>query len=207
MMVDYMAHFKYETLLNYLENQLSVEERGQIDAHTAKCPRCSRRLTLIQGVLQSVDGDRTIAPPENILKRAIDIAHGRREFALRKPWLRVVAALSFDSRLQLSSVGTRGTARGRQMLFTTEQVDIDLQIKPGHTDSDLMGQMLSTSSSGEVLPAFVSLQSSAGTWLRATETDSLGQFTFRQIPSGSYDLVFDLENQEVAITGLEFLND
>jgi hypothetical protein len=121
--------------------------------------------------------------------------------------MRVVAALHFDSRLQLSSAGTRGAARGRQMLFTTEQVDIDLQIKPGRTDSDLMGQMLSAESSGEVLPAFVSLQSSAGTWLRATETDSLGQFTFRQIPSGSYDLVFDLENQEVAITGLEFEND
>lgn len=207
MMVDSMAHFKYETLLNYLENQLSAEERGQVDAHTAACPRCSQRLTLLQGVLQSVAGDRTVAPPEGVLKRAIDIAHGRREFALRKPWMRVVAALSFDSRLQLSSAGTRGVAHGRQMLFTTEQVDIDLQIKRGHTDSDLLGQMLGTQSSGEVLPVFVSLQSSAGTWLRATETDSLGQFTFRQIPSGSYDLVFDLENQEVAITGLEFEND
>jgi anti-sigma factor RsiW len=62
MMVDSMAHFKYETLLNYLENQLSAEERGQVDAHTSKCPRCSRRLTLLQGVLQSVDGDRTVAP-------------------------------------------------------------------------------------------------------------------------------------------------
>jgi hypothetical protein len=154
-----------------------------------------------------VTGDRTVAPPENVLKRAVEISHGRRESHQRKPWLRVVAALSFDSRLQFSAAATRGAARGRQMLFTTEQVDIDLQIKPGPTDSDLMGQMLSTTSSGEVLPAFVSLQSSAGTWLRATETDSLGQFIFRQIPSGIYDLVFDLENQEVAITGLELEHD
>jgi hypothetical protein len=93
------------------------------------------------------------------------------------------------------------------MLFTTEQVDIDLQIKPGRADNDLLGQMLTTRRSGETVPAFVSLQNSAGTLLRATETDSLGQFVFRQIPSGRYDLVFDLETQEVAITGLEFKND
>jgi hypothetical protein len=205
MMVESMAHFKYETLLNYLENQLSNEDRSQVDEHTALCQRCSRRLTLLQAVLRSTAGDRTVAPPESVLKRAVDIAHGKRD--LRKPWLRVVAALSFDSRLQLSSAAIRGTAHGRQMLFTTKQVDIDLQIKPGRTDSDLIGQILSAQSSGEVLPAFVSLQSNAGTLLRAMETDPLGQFTFRQIPSGNYDLVFDLENQEVAITGLEFEND
>jgi hypothetical protein len=151
MMVESMAHFKYTTLLNYLENELSMEERSQVDVHTASCPRCSRRLTLLQAVLRSTAGDRTVAPPESVLKRAVDIAHGKREASLRKPWLRVVAALSFESRLQFSSAAVRGTAHGRQMLFTTKQVDIDLQIKPGRTDSDLMGQMLSTQSSGEVL--------------------------------------------------------
>lgn len=202
-----MAHFNYETLLNYLEDQLSVEERSQVDAHVSSCQRCGQRLALLRTVLQSTAGDRTVAPPESILKRAVDIAHDRRESSQRKPWMRVVAALRFDSRLQLSSAATRGATRGRQMLFTTEQVDIDLQIKPGRTDSDLLGQMLSTQRTGEILPAFVSLQSSAGVLLRATETDSLGQFTFRQISSGIYDLVFELEDQEVAITGLEFEND
>lgn len=206
-MADSMAHFNYETLLNYLEDQLSVEERSQVDAHVSSCQRCGQRLALLRTVLQSTAGDRTVAPPESILKRAVDIAHGKRESPQHKPWMRVVAALRFDSRLQLSSAATRGATRGRQMLFTTEQVDIDLQIKPGRTDSDLLGQMLSTQRTGEILPAFVSLQSSAGVLLRATETDSLGQFTFRQISSGIYDLVFELEDQEVAITGLEFEND
>jgi hypothetical protein len=202
-----MAHFKYETLLNYLEKQLPAEERGQVDAHMLSCQRCSGRLALLQKVFRSVAGDRTAAPPEDILKRAMEISQDRQASSLRKPWMRVLAALSFDSHLQLSAAATRGAARGRQMLFTTEQVDIDLQIKPGRTDSDLLGQMLSTRIPGETLPAFVSLQNNAGTWLRATETDSLGQFIFRQIPSGTYDLVFDLENQEVAITGLEFKHD
>jgi hypothetical protein len=208
MMVDSMAHLKYEILLNYLGDQLSAEERGKVDAHLAKpCWQCGRHLALLRTVLHSIAEDRTVAPPPAILKRAVDIGRSQRELPGRNPWVRVVAALRFDSRLQLSSAATRGATRARQMLFTTEQVDIDLQIKPGRADNDLLGQMLSTQPPGEVVPAFVSLQSNAGVSLRATETDSLGQFAFRQIPSGTYNLVFDLENQEVAITGLEFEND
>ncbi len=203
-----MAHLKYGTLLNYVENQLPPEERSQVDAHLAgPCWQCARRLALLRTVLHSMTIHRTVAPAEEILKRAVDIGRSQRDLPERKPWLRVVAALRFDSRLQLSAAATRGAARTRQMLFTTEQVDIDLQIKPGRIDHDLLGQMLSASRSGEAVPAFVSLQNNTGTLLRATETDSLGQFAFRQIPPGSYDLVFDLVNQEVAITGLEFKND
>lgn len=202
-----MTHSTYETLLNYLNNQLPEDERSQVEVHLALCQQCSWRLTRLKVLLQSVAEDQTVAPPEDILKRAINIARGRRESVLREPWRRVVAALRFDSRLQLSAAGTRGTARGWQMLFTTEQVDIDLHVKPGRTDSDLMGQMLNTQTSGKTLAAFVSLQDTSGRWQRATETDSLGQFTFRQIPSGNYDLIFDLETQEVAIPGLEFQHD
>ncbi|HSA99909.1 MAG TPA: hypothetical protein VLE49_04610 [Anaerolineales bacterium] len=203
-----MAHLKYAILLNYLEDQLPVEERSKVDIHLAEpCWECARRLALLRTALRSMTEDRTVAPPEAILKRAVDIVRSRRDLPERKPWMRVVAALRFDSHLQLSSAATRGATRTRQMLFTTEQVDIDLQIKPGRADNDLLGQMLSARRSGQALPAFVSLQNSAGTLLRATETDALGQFAFRQIPSGRYDLIFDLENQEVAITGLEFEND
>lgn len=202
-----MAHLKYAILLNYLEDHLSAEERGRVDAHLAgPCWECARRLALLRTVLHSMKEDQTVAPPEDVLKRAADILRSRRDLPERKPWLRVVAALRFDNRLQ-PAAALRGPARTRQMLFTTEQVDIDLQIKPGRTDYDLLGQMLSTRHSSETAPAFVSLQNDTGTLLRATETDPLGQFAFRQIPSGRYELVFDFEKQEVAITGLEFEND
>jgi hypothetical protein len=201
-----MAHLNYETLLNYLDGGLSAEERSQVEAHVAEgCPQCEKRLGLLRAVRQAANGDRTTAPPVDVLKKAIQIS--RQESRRLSPWMRVVAALSFDSRLQLSPAATRGTGRGRQMLFTTEQVDIDLQVKPVGADHDLLGQVLRGEQSGEALSAFVSLQSSEGGPLRATETDSFGQFAFRQIPSGVYDLVFDLETQEVAVTGLELQND
>jgi hypothetical protein len=159
-------------------------------------------------VVDTAARDRTVAPPPAVLKRAVDIGRSPRHSPGTSPWARIVAALSFDSYRQISFAPTRhGGGRTRQMLFTTEQVDIDLQIKPGHGESDLLGQMLSIEHSGAAVPALVSLQSSTGDLLRATETDSHGQFAFRQVPSGVYDLVFDLENQEVAVTGLELQND
>jgi len=201
-----MAHLKYETLLNYIENSLSAEERREVDAHLAEgCQQCERRLHLLRAILESVAGDRTVAPPLDVLKQAVRIA--QQEPHRPNPWMRVVAALSFDSQLQLSPAAMRGTGRARQMLFTTEQVDIDLQVKSVGTDHDLLGQVLGGEHSAQAISAFVSLQSVGGESLRAPKTDSLGQFAFRQIPSGVYDLVFDLETQEVAVTGLEFQND
>jgi hypothetical protein len=201
-----MTHLSYEILLNYLEDQLPVEERNAVDAHLAEpCPQCDQRLALLRSVFESTAGDQTVAPSEVVLKQAVGIA--QRQPSRSKPWMRVVAALSFDSRLQLSPASMRGAGRARQMLFTTEQVDIDLQVKPAGVDHDLLGQVLGAGHSGETVFAFVSLQSSTGQPLKATETDLLGQFAFRQIPSGTYDLIFDLETQEVAVTGLEFQND
>jgi hypothetical protein len=93
------------------------------------------------------------------------------------------------------------------MLFTAQQVDIDLKISTGHETYDVLGQVLGTQQVGDVPSAFVSLQSKTGQILRATETDPLGQFAFREISSGVYDLIFDLETQEIAVHGLEVGND
>jgi len=97
-----MAHLKYETLLNYLENRLSIEERSEADMHLAgSCQQCKRQLALLRTVLDVVAKDRTIAPPTAVLKKTIELKQGRSPQP--KFWNRVVAVLSFDSSLQLST--------------------------------------------------------------------------------------------------------
>ncbi|MBK9924835.1 MAG: hypothetical protein IPP66_06025 [Anaerolineales bacterium] len=202
-----MTHISYETLLNYLENRLPAEERSMVDEHlTATCPQCDRRMSLVRKVLETVATDHTVAPPSHILQQAINRAKGQMKEASPKFLNRLVASLTFDSHTQLSFAATRGAGRTHQMLFTTEQVDIDLQIKSSRNDHELRGQVLDTQHSGGFLPAFVSLQNNDGQQ-KATETDSLGQFAFHGVVSGTYDLVFDLEDQEIAVTGLEFRNE
>lgn len=202
-----MAHLTYETLLNYLEGHLSVEQRDEAHAHlNGPCESCQRRHVLLQTVLRSAAKDQTTPPPASVLKLAIDIPLTHSKDTQPGLLTRLIAALTFDSHLQLSSALTRGAARERQMLFSADQVDIDLQVKSVREGHDLIGQILTETASGNI-HAFVSLQGNMGQFLKATETDPKGQFTFRGIPAGLYDLIFDLENQEVAVMGVEVKND
>lgn len=203
-----MAHLTYETLLSYTEGQLSTKEKSEANAHLSEpCESCQRRLVLLQTVLRTSADDQTTPPPVSVLKQAVDIPLTHPKNTQPNLWTRLVAALTFDSQLQLSSALTRGATRERQMLFSAEQMDIDLQIKSTRESSDLIGQILGEQRSGAVTSAFVSLQKNTGQLLKATETDSKGQFVFRGIHAGIYDLIFDLENQEVAVMGIEVKND
>jgi hypothetical protein len=198
-----MAHLNYETLLNYMEERLPALERSEVDAHlAAACQPCERRLGLLRRALRRAAEDRTVAPPDHVLRRAVDIPLTHPGSAEVSLWERLVAVLTFDSYQQLSPARTRGAARERQMLFSAEGMDIDLQIKPAAKGYDLFGQVLGTGGSS----TFVSLQGNAGRVLTTAETDPSGQFIFRGISAGQYDLSFYLENQEVAVMGIEVAN-
>ncbi|HAE58653.1 MAG TPA: hypothetical protein DCG54_03860 [Anaerolineae bacterium] len=93
------------------------------------------------------------------------------------------------------------------MLYTAQHVDIDLKITPEHGEHSLVGQVLADEKTDDLSTAFVTLQNKTGGMLQGVETDSFGQFAFRQVPSGIYDLVFDLGAQEVSINSLELSND
>jgi len=204
-----MVHPSYEILTSYIENKLSKAEREKVEEHLAhSCQQCNAKIAQLRVVLDSVKEDRTVAPPPDVLRRAI-ASYRERPATPSRSLMQVLAELLFDSQLQLSPMASRGTARTRQMLFTTQQVDIDLHITPEHRDHNVTGQILGRDKDDEkeYSTAFVSLQSDSGSMMKGTEADSLGQFTFKQIPPGVYDLVIDLGNQEVAIAGLELIND
>lgn len=202
-----MKHPTYETLISHIENQLPEGDRARIEEHLSQpCQQCDNEMAQLRLVLDAAGADTTIAPPPDVLRRAV-AAFRERPVTVRRPVLSVLAELLFDSRLQLSPMASRGAARTRQMLFATQQLDIDLNITPEHREHNLAGQILDREQADEYPAAFVSLQNETGTVQRSMEADSLGQFTFKQIPPGVYDLVIDLGSQEVAITGLEFGND
>jgi hypothetical protein len=202
-----MNHPTYETLISHIENQLPDSDRARVEDHLSQpCQQCSDRIAQLRLVLGAAEADTTIAPSPNVLRRAM-AAYRERLVAAQRPFLSVLAELLFDSHLQLSPMASRGAARTRQMLFATQQVDIDLNITPEHREHNLAGQILDREQADKYPAAFVSLQNETGTVQRSVEADSLGQFTFKQIPPGVYDLTIDLGSQEVAITGLEFSND
>jgi hypothetical protein len=204
-----MSHPTYETLLKYIDKQLPETETTLIETHiSGPCKVCLNKVNQIRMVVNTATHDQTIAPPSNVLSQAVALFR-QKPNAPTRPRLRVLAKLLFDNHIQMPQLAMRGAdpLLTHQLLFSAQQVDIDLQITPEHGDHNLVGQILGSEQTSEPSIAFVYLKSETGEMLKGTETDSLGQFSFRQIPSGVYDLVFDLENQEVAITSLEFSND
>ena len=203
-----MAHLSDEVLIQYIEQQLSDAERAAVEAHIASpCQRCNRALQQMHLILETTTADQTVAPPADILRKAV-ASFQKPPAETSEPRLRVLAKLLFDSQMQLSLSAVRGTARKRQLLFSTRQVDIDLQITPEQDAHHLLGQILSTEqAANDLSTAFVSLKNQTGEVLRGTEADALGQFSFRQIPPGTYNLIFDFDDQEIAITNLEFKNE
>jgi hypothetical protein len=201
-----MNHPTYETLIDYLESRLPELDQARVAEHLSRpCRQCNNKIEQLHVVLETMAANETVFPPPGVLERAI-AAYQERPPVTSGSLLQVLAELVFDSHLQLSPAALRGAAHTHQMLFATQQVDIDLNIMPDHREYNLVGQILDREQANEYLSAFVSLQSEAGTLISGMEVDTLGQFTFRHIPSGVYDLVIDLGGQEVSITGLEFGN-
>lgn len=202
-----MTHPNYETLLNYIENKLNTVEKTEVDKHLSlPCPVCKNKVAQLYTLFNVMAKDKTVAPPANVLNRAI-AAHQKQKNTMLNPILRALATLQFDSRLQLSAMASRGAARTHQVLYTAQHVDIDLKITPEHGEHNLVGQVLADEKTDDLSTAFVTLQDKTGGMLQGVETDSFGQFVFRQIPSGTYDLLFDLGGQEVSISSLELGND
>jgi hypothetical protein len=204
-----MTHLTYTTLLSYIGNSLPESEQAQIESHLFSdlCQPCGSKFTRLHTVLEVVTKDHSVAPPTAVLRKALDIDLKRPVASSAQPFLQMLAKLQFDSRLQLSPLLVRGASKTRHMLFSTPQLDIDLEITPQDGDHSLVGQILDTEQANEPSLAFVSLKNETGEVLQGTETDSLGQFTFQQVPTGVYDLIFDLDSQEVFISSLELIND
>lgn len=203
-----MTHLTYTTLMSYIGNQLSENDRLEVETHlhSGSCQECSSKAARLRVVLDAIVQDRSVAPPVSVLRKAINI-NIKQPVSLAQPFLQMLAKLQFDSRLQLSPLQSRGIAKTRHMLFSTPQLDIDLEITPERGEHNLVGQILDSEQADEPSQAFVSLKSQTGEILQGTETDSLGQFTFQQVPPGLYDLTFDLDSQEVFISSLELVND
>ncbi len=202
-----MNHPSFESLLNYAENALPTPEREQIERHLADdCKECARTIRRIRAVNALSHADPSRTPPGRILKKAFWL-YQQREKETKPTLLQVVASLVFDSRQQVAPAMVRGTAAGKRvLLYSASPLDIDLQITPTHGSNSIHGQVMDSTHPDQFTSAFISIKNSQnGDLVRAAETDSLGQFHLQGIPPGTYELVLELNAQEVTVPSLEIL--
>ena len=203
-----MSHPSFESLLDYVEDKLSATAREEVEKHLSQsCRECDRQIARLRKLLSAINRDETNEPPVAVLHKAFALYEQNLNRS-RPSVIQTLAKLLFDSRQEMSAGMVRGTTQLRRVLYSTQQVDIDLQITPVQGLHNLIGQVMDSAQPDEFTPAFVSVKNIlTGELMEGKETDSLGQFNFQKIPSGQYDLFFELDSQEVTIRNLELTDE
>ncbi len=192
-----MPHPSFESLLNYVDGSLPQDTRASIESHlNGPCARCQLRVRRLTQLLQQMAADTTVTPPSHVLNRMLAVV---RRLAPNRP--RLPAQLVFDSWQHAPLAAMRGASQAQQLLFTAEGLDIDLQVSQGPASATVRGQILGNEPADAQPTAMVVLQ--AGKEVVATaEPDRLGQFVFRSIPAGTYEIHIEYEQNDIAIDGL-----
>jgi hypothetical protein len=190
-------HPGVEQLLDYLDGRLSAPEAAVIQAHLESgCGQCAAERTRWERTLASLRSTEQDTPPEWVLRRAFAA------FANFVPqtsgWQRFLASLVFDSRVQAAPAGARDTGGASfQLLYqsnppgTPEGVEVDLLCERETVGWTITGQAVGGGFSR-------ALCSRAGEVLEAP-IEPGGEFHFRQVPVGIYELSLLGEGVEILL--------
>jgi hypothetical protein len=198
-----LNHPIFQTLLDYLGNRVSADEQIRIKTHLDSCEVCRNELEVAQRTLLGLRAAELTSPPPTLLNNILS-AFRRRQTRSAQP-IRVLPHLQFDSWTQRAALGLRGgTITDRQLLYSYETFDLDLQIvRTEHTDLlALQGQIL-VSEEKSVTPEgiVVGLTSQTGDD-RFSVTDELGRFGIARLGIRDYILRLTFDTYDVIIDPL-----
>jgi hypothetical protein len=193
-----MAHPSFENLLNLATGALSSDDRASVEAHVNQpCSHCQAHLRKVTELIQIMANDQTVAPPPPVLQRMLAVI---KRLAADRP--RLPVRLIFDSWRHAPLAATRSATQAQQLLFAAEGLDIDLHFTPGADNTTVRGQILG-GEQPEDRPASLVVLQSGEEIVALTRTDRHGQFVFQSVPAGTYDLHIELEQNQIAIEGLQ----
>ena len=100
----------------------------------------------------------------------------------------VIAAVTFDSHSQMTTMHNRGRASSRQVVLQTAVFDIDMRIRTTKSRRSIMGQVSETGTKDHLKNIEIQLMREAVPISRAI-SDDLGVFEFNNIPRGSLNVL------------------
>jgi hypothetical protein len=190
-------HIPFDRLVDLVEGRLSPDEQTQLQTHTSACSRCASQLAWLERVIGVMRTNNYEEPPARVageISRVFDSYSPLPSSSLPQ---RITAVLRFDSAQLPVSVGRRsGSSTDRQLLFTSEALDLEVQITQSGSLWEVAGQVLNADARG-----LAELHGSAGE-LRAT-LNEVGEFLLTTVPAGRYTLILHLTTAEIEIPGLE----
>jgi len=192
----------FETLADLVDGRLSESEAAEVRRRLADADQRTRAdLAWLQALATFRRAMPLEAPPERV--REALRAHFRRwAEGRRRPgfFQRLVAQLTFDSRLQPAPVGARGgPAEPGQLLYTTDRMDIELHLLPaGSGRVRILGQALARDPDLNVAGCAVQLLAGEQE-VGLTSTSTLGEFSFEAVSGSDRTLILASEEGEVEL--------
>ncbi len=202
----------FETLIDFVDGRLSTEEGRSVDGHLAGgCEECASTVAWYTGTLLTMSSDTAVDPPRWVTKRAVNLFADAKAAAerrgLRGLLSRIRASLVFDSLVGSAALEPvamrRGASDSRQLLYSASSFDVDLLVAPGPVPDRLLvtGQVLASDDTDfqTVAGLMVELEH-AGRVTAVAETSEFGEFTFREIEPGTYEVRFVSDGREIVLT-------
>jgi hypothetical protein len=199
-MKDTTKHPDWQSLLDWVENRLAEAKAQQVRRHlNIPCAACQAEIEAIQNLLEVLGHERLQSPPAASQQRVLQLFRHFHQRSRGDERPRLIAHLIHDSWRAPAALAMRGRGRERQFLYSIEGRDIDLQVNEENEPDSL--RLL-----GQVMPAVHACPvhlTQGETSVGHTSTDDLGNFDFRGLTPGQYELWFDLADAQIWIPNLK----
>ncbi len=194
-----------EELVALILGDLSPSQAATLEARITREPEARRLLENIRELVRALQTDDGASPPETLVLRVKGMMGAASSAAapIRSPLpsLReVVAALVFDSFGKVAIAGFRGTVAGRQLAYSSDTADVDLQVTaPDASRRSIRGQV-SPAGNDSAIEVVLARPGDASA-LASTPVDSRGMFSLDSSP-GTFDLRVRIGDSVVMLPAL-----
>ena len=197
---------EFARLVDWVEGCLCEREARAVEKQVMADSTMRADVTWLRAFALISEATVIASPPPEVRNILVDrfeaYAAGKRRSGLLK---RVVATLSFDSDLQ-PSLGLRATGAPksqRHFVYSSEVADIAINLRPRPQDglADLYGQIFPVE--GTEPGAFGAQLLHGDLEYATTATNDLGEFSFRAVPPGTYEVLACCDQVEIRIAGVE----
>jgi hypothetical protein len=197
---------EFARLVDWVEGRLSEREARVVEKQVAADTAMHDDATWLRAFALISKATVIASPSPEVRATLVDRFEAYAE-SKRRPGLlkRVAATLSFDSGLQPAlGLRTTGTPRSqRQFVYSSELADvsINLRSRPYDGRTDLYGQIFPLDDTDP--GAFGAQLLDGAIEAATTATNDLGEFSFRAVAPGTYEVLARSDHVEIRLTGVE----
>jgi len=173
-----------------------ASDNERVSNHLSQCSHCREEYGRLAAVVGLMRSDKSEDAPRDVLAYAMNVFKARADHPslLR----RIIGVLSFDSSTNAPAFGLRsGQATARQLLFTADDVEVDLRLATEGEKWVVSGQLLGADCTGGKVEVSNAENDSS------VELNDLCEFKLSPVPAGVYRMMIRLSDKQIEVSEIE----